>query len=301
MAADCFDAFGGVCSDGNGHGTHVGGTVAAVNNLIDVVGVAPGATLYAVRVLNNSGSGSDSTVIAGLDWVFKNGASFNPPIQVVNMSLGRSGSPGDNPFLDAAIQAVVVTAGITVVVAAGNNRGSEISDMVPASHPNVMAVASTTAEDGSNKCRSYSGVIKADTASYFTTDGADDPLDLNDDDDQDVAISAPGAQKENISRRCSAQTVGILSLQAGGGTTRMSGTSMASPHVAGVVALILDAACTALSPGQVRGFITANADLAGTAPIDSPTNGYSFDGVREGIVDAVGAVNAASTAACPQS
>jgi subtilisin len=277
----CFDAFGGDCSDGNGHGTHVGGTVAAVNNLIDVVGVAPGATLYAVRVLNNSGSGSDSTVIAGLGWVAANAEL----IDVVNMSLGRPSS-NDDSLLNNAIQAVV-NVGVTVVVAAGNDPGSEISQMMPAGHPSVMAVASTTAEGGSNnKCRSYGGVIGADTASYFTTDGAG------------VAISAPGAQKENISRRCSAQTVGILSLRAGGGTTRMSGTSMASPHVAGVVALILDAACTALLPVQVRGFITAKADLAGAAPIDSPTNGYSFDGVLEGIVDADAAAGAAKIATC---
>jgi subtilisin len=287
VADPCFDAFGGDCGDANGHGTHVGGIVAALDNTMDVVGVAPMATLYAVRVLDSTGSGSDSTVMAGLDWVAKYGASFDPPIRVVNMSLGRSGSPGDNPILDVAIQAVV-GADITVVVAADNDPGSEISQMIPAGHPSVMAVASTTAEGGSNKCRSYSGFIEADTASYFTTDGAG------------VAISAPGAQKENISRRCSAQTVGILSLRAGGGTTRMSGTSMASPHVPGVVALILDAACTALSPGQVRVFITANADLAGTAPIDSPTNGYSFDDVREGIVDAVGAADAANAATCPQ-
>ncbi len=58
IAFECFDAFGGDCSDGNGHGTHVGGTVAAIDNFIDVVGVAPEATLYAVRVLNNSGSGA---------------------------------------------------------------------------------------------------------------------------------------------------------------------------------------------------------------------------------------------------
>jgi subtilisin family serine protease len=227
-------------------------------------------------VLNKSGSGSDSTVIAGLGWVAANADI----IDVVNMSLGRPSS-NDDSLLNNAIQAVV-NAGVTVVVAAGNDPGSEISDMMPAGHPNVIAVASTTAEDGSNnRCRSYGGVIGADTASYFTTDGAG------------VAISAPGAQKENISRRCSAQTVGILSLRAGGGTTRMSGTSMASPHVAGVVALVKEA-CGALLPSDVRIIIENSAELVKFAPFDSPTNGYSFDGVREGIVNAGAAVEAAA-------
>ena len=272
VSSNCFDAFEGNCSDGNGHGTHVGGIVAAVDDEFDVVGVAPGATLYSVRVLDETGSGSDSTVIAGLGWVLANANV----IDVVNMSLGRPGSLGDNSALRAAINNVVL-AGITVVVAAGNDPSSEISGQVPATYPEVMAVASTTAEGGNNKCRSYSGFVAADTASYFTTDGAG------------VAISAPGAQKENISRRCSAQAVGILSLQAGGGTTRMYGTSMATPHVAGVVALMLQAN-PALWPDQVRCIIAANADGIGSSPIDSPTSGYSDDGSLEGIVDAYAAV-----------
>ncbi len=287
VADPCFDAFGGDCGDANGHGTHVGGIVAALDNTMDVVGVAPMATLYAVRVLDSTGSGSDSTVMAGLDWVAKYGASFDPPIRVVNMSLGRSGSVDDNGPLRDVVKALV-NAGVTVVVAAGNNASKEITEMVPASYPEVMAVASTTAETGGNKCRSYSGYIEADTASYFTTDG------------MDVAISAPGAQKENISRGCRAQSVGILSLAMGGGTTQMSGTSMASPHVAGVVALMLDAACAPLTPGDVRGIIGGYADGIDSLPLGSPTNGYSFDGMYEGIVDAGGAVDAAIAAtSCP--
>ncbi len=280
VAPAYYDAFGGDSSDGNGHGTHVGGIVAACNNDIDVVGVAPGAMLFAVRVLDAFGSGTDSTVMAGLDWV----AAHADVIDVVNMSLGRPGSVNDNPALRDSVSALV-EAGVTVVVAAGNDPFSDISEMVPASYPDVMAVASTTAKDGNNKCRSYNGFIAADTASYFTTDGAN------------VAISAPGARQENISRGCRAQSVGILSLAMGGGTTQMSGTSMASPHVAGVVALVKEV-CGTLTPGVVRGIIGDNAELVGTAPIGSPTGGYSYDGTREGIVDAVGAVDAAMGAAC---
>jgi subtilisin family serine protease len=290
VAPEYYDAFGGDSSDGNGHGTHVGGIVAACDDDIDVVGVAPQATLYAVRVLNYSGSGTDSTVIAGLDWVRENAGL----IDVVNMSLGRPSSPDDS-LMNEAIQRVV-DADITVVVAAGNDPAKEISDMMPAGHPNAMAVASTTAQGGNNKCKRVKFTIAADTASYFTTDGPG------------VAISAPGARQENISGGCRAQSVGILSLAMGGGTTRMSGTSMASPHVAGVVALVKEV-CDTFTPAQVHDIIVASADFGfvsdndgneiSTLPIDSPTNGYSFDGMREGTVDAVEAVAAASAALCP--
>ena len=284
----CFgDSAGAICvedggEDDNGHGTHVGGIVGAAQNGADVVGVAPGVWLMSVKVLDSSGSGYDSNVIAGLNYIANYIAANLTNGDVVNMSLGRPGSVYDNPLLRQAVQALF-DADVTVVVAAGNDPFSEITEMVPASYPEVMAVASTTAEDGNNKCRSYSGRIWADTASYFTTDGTG------------VAISAPGAQKENISRGCRAQSVGILSLALGGGTTRKSGTSMASPHVAGVVALMLQAT-PGLAPNTVRSIIQGTADKCGTAALNSPTNGYSFDGVREGIVDAYAAVN---DLACP--
>lgn len=282
----CFTAFVN-CQDDHGHGTHVGGIVAALNNSIDVVGVAPSATSYAVKVLDNTGSGTDSTVMAGLDWVGGNANSVTPPIRVVNMSLGRPGTLGDNTALRASIQ-VLKALGISVVVAAGNDPGKEVSQMVPATYPEVMAVASTTALDGANKCLFYSGFIATDTASYFTTDGA-----FNTTTGIGVTISAPGEDKENITRGCMAQSVGILSLKLGGGTTRMSGTSMAAPHVAGVVALMEEAnGLVNLDPELARGMIRTTAFRIGVAPLNSPTSGYSFDGEREGIVSACGAVGA---------
>jgi subtilisin family serine protease len=144
------------------------------------------------------------------------------------MSLGRDASPSaiDDEPMRNAVQ-VLYNAGVTVVVAAGNEAAKEANNMVPARFPEVLTVAATTAVDGTNSCRRFSGVIKADTASYFTTDGTA------------VAISAPGEDKETISNGCMISSVGILSAKLGGGTTRMSGTSMASPHVAGVVARIL--------------------------------------------------------------
>ena len=283
VAASCFTAFTS-CQDDHGHGTHVGGTIAARNNTQGVVGVAPNATLYAVKVLDQNGSGTWSGVIAGVDWVTQNAGTLG--IRVANMSLGGSGSNSANcgdPNLDGVIDDPLhkaicnsVAAGVTYVVAAGNSASGEISQSVPAAYPEVMAIASTTAVDGSNACKSFSGSITADTASYFTTDGVG------------VSISAPGEEKENINRACFINTVGILSTKLGGGTTRMSGTSMAAPHVTGVVALVLQAH-PSFSPANVRTKIESSADRVGTAPLNSPTSSYTFDGVREGIVWAPGA------------
>ncbi len=273
-----FSAFKASCQDDNGHGTHVAGTVAALDNARDVVGVAPLSKPYCVKVLDKSGKGADSTLIAGLDWVAMHYQSVSPPIRVVNMSLGREGTLNDNPALRSAIQALY-NAGIVVVVAAGNDPSKEVTQMVPATYPEVLAVASTTAADGTNACKSFSGLIKADTASYFTTDGKFDPGTRI-----GVTISAPGEDKENISRACLVSSEGILSTKLGGGVTRMSGTSMAAPHISGVVARLVQAGLSGVE--LIRSWIRANADRVGSAPLDSPTSRYSFDGEREGIAKA---------------
>ena len=274
---DALNAFGGSsCQDDEGHGTHVAGIIAAQDNTADVIGVAPKATIYCVKVLNSAGSGSDATIMSGLEWVLNNHASVVPAIKVVNMSLGRPGSVGDNPAMHQLVVALE-GAGITVVVAAGNDATAEVSGQIPAAYPEVIAVASTTALAGTNQCRFLSAPIAADTASYFTTDGAG------------VIVSAPGEERENVSKGCFISSVGILSTRLGGGTTRMSGTSMASPHVAGVAARYYQAAIEAgveVAAGDIRQDLQLDADRAGTAPIDSPGSQYTFDEVREGIVQA---------------
>jgi len=269
---DAFSAFGGSCQDGNGHGTHVAGIVAAQNNTRDVLGVAPKARIYCVKVLDNSGSGSDANVMAGLDWVLSNHSVVAPPIKVVNMSLGREGSVNDNPAMHNLI-VQLEAAGVVVVVAAGNDPGMETSQQIPAGYSEVIAVASTTAAGGSNQCRFLSSPIGADTASYFTTDGTG------------VAVSAPGEDSESVSRACLISSNGILSTRLGGGTTRMSGTSMASPHVAGIVARHFQSVPW-LSVSDIRQLLQTGADRAGAAPLNSPAASYTFDGEREGVAQA---------------
>lgn len=116
--------------DDNGHGTHVAGIVAAIDNEIGVVGVGPQIDLYAVKVLNAVGSGYLSDVIEGLDWAIANG------MQVVNMSLGTLSNV--QSFREAIQR--VNAAGIVQVAAAGNSGGAVI---YPAAYPEVIAVSAT--------------------------------------------------------------------------------------------------------------------------------------------------------------
>ena len=98
-------------------------------------------------------------------------------------------------------------------------------------------------------------------------------------------MSAPGEDKDNVSRGCRIESIGILSTRLGGGTTRMSGTSMAAPHVAGIAARYYQQN-PAWDAETVRFAIANGAVRKGTAPLNSPSVSYTFDGVREGIAQA---------------
>ncbi|MEO2268843.1 S8 family serine peptidase [Pseudoalteromonas pernae] len=174
--------------DLNGHGTHVAGTVAALNNGIDVVGVAAGATVVPVKVLDARGSGSWSGVLAGIDHVGANASAGD----CANMSLGG----GFNQELNDAVEAASQNSGAYFVVAAGNE--SQNSNNVSPASANGPRVYTISATDSSDRFASFSNF-------------ANPPVDY----------AAPG--------------VSILSLRAGGGTTTMSGTSMASPAACAVI------------------------------------------------------------------
>ena len=230
-------------NDGNGHGTHVAGTVAAKDNADGVVGVAPGAPIYSVRVLNNAGSGTWSSVICGIDWVTANAAVLN--IKVANMSLGGSGSDDGNcgnTNADAMHKAICksVTAGVTYVVAAGNSNVN-FSGFVPAAYDEVLTVTAMADFNGqpgggaAATCRSDVDETAADFSNWTTTGSADEAH----------TIAAPG--------------VCINSTWKGGGYNTISGTSMASPHVTGTAALCIAGPCAGMTPAQVRAKLRADA------------------------------------------
>lgn len=227
-------------SDGNGHGTHVAGTIGAKLNGAGVVGVLPGTPIYSVRVLNNQGSGSWSSVVCGIDWVTARAAT----IKVANMSLGGTGSDDGNcgnSNNDALHRAICgsVAAGVTYVVAAGND-GADLKSFVPAAYDEVLAVTAMSDSNGvpgggpAPTCRTGELDDRPATFSNYAS-GAD----------QAHTIAAPG--------------VCIKSTWKGGGYNTISGTSMASPHATGTVALCIASGACSGSPSAIIGKVRADA------------------------------------------
>lgn len=199
--------------DGNGHGTHVAGTVGALDNNIGVIGVAPGATIVALRVLDSRGSGQFSWTIQALDYVAANGS----PGDAVNMSLGPQSRYEDSVVDNASIN--VAALGIKVAIAAGNSS-DDCSFYSPAraNHANIYTVSAMDINDN---------------WAYFSNYGS--PVDA----------AAPG--------------VAVKSTWKDGGYNTISGTSMASPHVCGLLLL-----GNIISDGTVNGDPDGNPDPIAT-------------------------------------
>ena len=228
-----------------GHGTHVAGTACAEDNDFGVVGVAPNCALYSLRVLNNDGVGSWSATIAAMDWAVKNG------MQVVNLSLGSSRDPGTavKTAFDNAEKA-----GLVIVAAAGNsgNKAGKGDNIIyPAKYASVIAVGATT-DSTDNKRASFSSTgstleLMAPGVSVLST--------WND------SISYLNPQPFCLDSVCYYKYG--------------SGTSMASPHVAGVAALVIAAGVPdyngdgVINNRDVRAILDATATDLGAAGKDA--------------------------------
>lgn len=196
--------------DDHYHGTHVAGTIGALDNGIGVVGVAPGARIWAVKVLNRQGSGYSSWIVAGIDWV----AAHANTIEVANMSLGGAG------FSQAEYDAIqgAVDAGVAFAVAAGNEH-DDARNYSPGGFDNVLSVSALADFDGAPggegapTCRTD----QDDTLADFSNWGPE------------VDVTAPGV--------CILSTYPLEKGEYG----TISGTSMASPHAAGALALLASA------------------------------------------------------------
>ena len=215
--------------DDNGHGTHVAGIVAALDNGIGVVGVAPEASLYALKALNSEGVGYVSDVVLAIQW------ATVKEIQVINMSLGGR----KNIFLEEACNLAYLD-GLLIVAAAGNGGAVDY----PAAYSSVIAVSATDSNDN---------------LAYFSSTG------------KQVELAAPGV---NINSTLLGNTYS--------GET-WSGTSMASPHVAGTAALVL-ATGDFLTNDEVRTQLQRTAEDIG---LSTREQGY-------GLVDAAKAAGLSS-------
>lgn len=234
--------------DDHYHGTHVAGTIGAIDNGTGVVGVAPGARLWAVKVLNKNGSGYSSWIIAGIDWVAANAAT----IEVANMSLGGSGY---NQAEYEAIQGAV-NKGVAFAVAAGN-EDSDARNYSPGGFNNVLSVSALADFDGksgglgSPTCRTD----QDDTLADFSNWGPE------------IDIAAPGV--------CILSTYPLEKGEYG----TISGTSMASPHAAGALALL----ASRNNPGNATDVYNLYNQVKNAGNYDWTDD--SGDGIKEPLLD----------------
>jgi subtilisin family serine protease len=231
--------------DDNGHGSHVAGIAAAKDNGKGVIGAAPGARLWSVKVCDKAGECKISDMIKGIQYITEHADE----IDVVNISVETPFSPALNRAIAASIKA-----GVTYVVAAGN-YGEDASKTSPASAPGVITVSAIADSDG--KCGGVGPALKSNNATDDTFAGFSNF-------GPSVSIAAPG--------------VAVLSTYLNGGYAVDSGTSMASPSVAGAAALIkadspkyspedvkkalLETGSTPLTPceGGPQGYFTGDPD-----------------------------------------
>ena len=265
-----------------GHGTHVAGTVCASMNGWGAVGVAPSCDLYALKVLNDSGSGRTSDILAAVEW------AVEQELDVINLSLGSLGNPGATA---EAVYQAAYEAGLVIVAAAGNSGTtdtSEVNTIWPANYDSVIAVAATDRDD--NRAWFSSTGPNVELAAPGTGER------VLDDDDELIHISGVHSTWNNSTSQFDPQPICDDDGERGC-YKDASGTSMSSPQVAGVAALIIGTGLVEDTNGngrindEVRAIMNETARDLGAEGRD-PVYGY-------GLVDA-GAAIAALGLAGPQ-
>jgi len=217
--------------DAFGHGTSVAGAIAALDNDVDLVGVAPGANLISVQVFNSSGSSSDGDIIAGIDHLIT--LNQTNLVEVVNMSFREictnssgantpcAGHPDFQP-LETALQNLT-NSGTTIVAASGNDA-IDTKFVMPASSSAVIAV-SAMADSNGQPGGGGSSVCLSRLGPFCVQSTPDDSYASFANFGSAVDVIAPGADE--------------LLLARGGGTRLATGTSFAAPHAAGVAAIFI--------------------------------------------------------------
>jgi subtilisin family serine protease len=260
---------------GFSHATHVAGIIAARDNGIGTIGVAPGATIIGVKVLHN-GSGTFEAVIQGIIYASTSISQGGAGAKIINMSLG-AGFPKqgvDAAQLIAALNRATAYAtqqGVTVIASAGNS-GVDVDHtanlvFVPAQSANVLAVAATGPvgfavgypNGATNFTRSASYTNFGQSIIDLAAPGGDNVLPGS------AVCSIPRIPTGSVTTLCFVFDFVISpgSIPSNTGYFFADGTSMAAPHVAGVAALILQKHGLNLSPDQVRAYLQASADDLG--------------------------------------
>jgi subtilisin family serine protease len=251
---DCVGDGRGPVADPNGHGTGVAGVLGALDNDAFVVGIAPGARIYSVRVLDQDGFAEDPQVLCGLDWVAATHRDADPTndIAVANMSLGGPGRDDGKCGLKAhdAVHVAIcglAAAGVTVVAGSANDAASVESD-IPGGYREVLTSTGMSDGDGTwggltpDPCDGYEDDAYAPFSNYATS-----PL------SRTHIVSAPAVCVSTLAPSSAPPVPGVAV---------WDGTSFAAPSVSGVVALcIWSGNCARMSPQQIVQKIVLDANL----------------------------------------
>jgi len=265
-------------TDPGGHGTHVAGLVAGdgASSGGAYTGVAPRANIVDVRVIDGSGSSNVSTILRGLQWVLANRNIYN--IKVVNMSLGATPSASYKSDLMATAAEVLNFAGVTVVVSAGNSGPLAGTVTTPGTDPYVITVGAL--DDNGTSLRLDDLMASFSSRGRTLFDNLSKP-DLVAPGRKMISLRSPGSALDTLFADRQVTASGALTADY----YRLSGTSMAAPVVAGVVALMVERNPT-LSPAQIKKRLKSTATAL--------TFGTAFDR-GAGLVNAYSAVSSADT------